>query len=260
MTEQVPDDILMALADGELDAAEAAALRARIATDPELAERFASFVETRALLEPTDRAEREAVPPHLIAGVLRAVAEAGAAPVVAHTAPLAAAKSTAPARVSFAARFAVPLAASIALVLGGVAGYALRPVPEAGTRSAALPAPLLALVQTQPSGTRHSVALEPGASATVTIEATYAMEDGDVCREVSILGGGAQAVRETRLVCRRAGEWRTRLVVVDNAGDGFRPASAAHDTVEHHLEGMGAKGRVSGDAERTLLQQVPVSR
>ena len=42
----IDDETLMALADGEIDGAEAARLHARIAADPALAERYALFTQT----------------------------------------------------------------------------------------------------------------------------------------------------------------------------------------------------------------------
>lgn len=68
----ISDETLTALADGELDATEAARIRRAIGQNPELAARFASFAETRALLSASaGESEAEAVPAQLIEAAKR---------------------------------------------------------------------------------------------------------------------------------------------------------------------------------------------
>ena len=64
------DAMLMALADGELPAAEARHLLTRVAADPELADRFALFVETRDLVR--EAMDPGPVPAHLVAAIEKA--------------------------------------------------------------------------------------------------------------------------------------------------------------------------------------------
>ncbi|MGO4664712.1 anti-sigma factor family protein [Bosea sp. 2RAB26] len=76
MTSAVSDEMLLALADGELEKATADALHARVMAEPELAERFALFVESRALLEDAGSSD-QAVPPHLLAAIRAPPTEPG---------------------------------------------------------------------------------------------------------------------------------------------------------------------------------------
>ncbi|HMO73468.1 MAG TPA: hypothetical protein PKC84_17830, partial [Paracoccaceae bacterium] len=66
------DTMVMALADGELPAAEARHLLARVAADPDLTDRFARFVETRDLV-------RQAMDPGPVPARLLAAIEAAPA-------------------------------------------------------------------------------------------------------------------------------------------------------------------------------------
>ncbi|MDU0342963.1 anti-sigma factor family protein [Bosea rubneri] len=76
---EVSDEMLIALADGELSAGEAERLHALVTADPELAERFAILAETRFLLEAEGEPKPEAVPERLLAAI--AAADARPAPV-----------------------------------------------------------------------------------------------------------------------------------------------------------------------------------
>ena len=69
-TEGVSDEMLMALADGELGQPEADALRARIAREPALAARYAVFTETAEALRAAF--VQPEIPAHLIEAVERA--------------------------------------------------------------------------------------------------------------------------------------------------------------------------------------------
>ena len=62
----ITDETLMALADGELEPAEAARVRDALRRDLQLAARFASFAETQALLSGESSAGADAVPEHLV--------------------------------------------------------------------------------------------------------------------------------------------------------------------------------------------------
>jgi anti-sigma factor RsiW len=261
----ITDETLMALADGELDPAEAARVREALRRDVDLAARFASFAESRALLSASStRTGDDAMPEHLV-GMARRLGDAlsrsgrdtrhGAAAVLPETG-----KQTVR-NLRRSDRFrAMALAASIALCAGGVLGFALRALqPPDKTFANNVPLNSIAVSPAEAellfqlaSGESRQVPSGSGtAMADVTMVSTHQMEDGSICREFVTAIADAQ---QTRVACLRERAWRVHLVVVSSSSGGFSPASG-RETADQFIEALGSKGILTGDAERNALAQ-----
>ncbi|GLK79745.1 hypothetical protein [Methylopila turkensis] len=266
----VPDDRLAALADGELPADEASALRARIDRDAALADRFAVFVETRALLAPEPAAEAEAGLDRLAAAIRASGAEARRTPALsliegglapAQRQPAAARPGARPAA---RFRYATPaLAASLALVVGGALGFAVGRGEAPGSGSAgdvvaalgdpAVTAAISTALERTPSGEAVSWSTSANTiKGAVSVIATHAVGQG-VCREyeASVEGRAGGLVA---LGCRLSdGGWRTEIVARKAEAEGYAAASGA-SVVENALEAMGSAGPLSADDEKERIE------
>lgn len=273
---QISDDRLVALADGELSTADAATLHGRIGADPELAERYALFVETRALLTPIYKVaqERDADDGGLdrLASAIRTADAARSSPpgrppftVVEGGADAAARReeAVAPRRIIQPWFRAPALAASLALAVGGVLGYAAGHRGAAGDPGggiaavAGAPGAEIALASAlERSGSGERLAWSDAATnlkGAVSVISTHRLKDGRICREHETSVDG-QADRAVGLSCRGTnGRWRTEIVARNaESGSDYGTASGAN-MVENALEGMGSEGAASAAEERRLL-------
>jgi len=235
----VPDDArLMALADGELPGAEAAAVARAIATDPDVARRFAVFVDTRARLAAAAAAQDD-VPAALRARVADMIAAHAAAPAQATPAP--APPPPAPdetvLRPVFGQRtapaWALPLAASLALAVGLGAGFMARGpgtgAPAAGFDSAAVQDALGRLA------TGDSAATAAGALRVVS---SFRDSAGALCRAED-------------------GGWRADLVLRQPAGptDGAVSAASGLGVLDAFLADIGAGAPLDPGPEARALAE-----
>ena len=243
MDREEEDMLLMRLADGELGEPEAAPLRARLAAEPELAERFALFAKTRgavaAALKPT--AEMP-VPQALVAAVLAADAASRGAVVV----PM-------PARPRPAARRWAPmaLAASVAALLAAPVGYWLG-------REGAGPAGALR----DPLAGAHGLvaaALDATPSGASRAEGAFRMQPlathpvaGGVCRDFVL---DAPAGRLAGLACRAGGGWALRATVALEGGNVLQTASAEHPVIAAMLERLQAAPPLDEAGEAALMRR-----
>jgi hypothetical protein len=217
------DEMLMALADGELNATDAQRLHKQINSNPALAARYADFVETRALMQGAFPAEP--VPEHLIAAVL----QEGEAPGKVVPFP----------KKSFAVPgWGMALAASLVLAIGGFwAGRGTAP-QMAGTQSVG------ALTATLPTG--GETTLPDGSTARVL--ASYDTDLG-LCRMIG--QGGLRHV-----TCRDAqsGDWALALSVQGAEAGSFLPASdIGVGLIDQLLDDIGAGPALSEDEESRAL-------
>jgi hypothetical protein len=209
------DETLMAYADGELDAAERAAIERALGSDPVLAERVAQHQALRsdvfaAFVPILD----EPVPSVLTAAALPGkVADLGAARSARAVAAASAAKA-APRRWSWpewgaiAATLAIGvLVGSLGLSHGGGSDAALAVAPGADGKLVAQGALAAALSQ--------QLAADRGA---VRIGVSFAAKDGALCRSFT-LGGTAG------LACHTGGQWQLP-VIAEVAGGAAGEASA----------------------------------
>lgn len=216
---EVSDEMLMALADGELNESDAQRLHNAIATNPQIAARFADFVNTRQLLQaayPTT-----AMPDQLIATVMTP-------------------RNVVPLRTPVArqAGWAVALAASLVLALGSF--WAGRNTGQATAGPVDLAQATAGLV------TGEVTSLPDGSTARVL--ASYQTDQG-LCRLID------QA--ETRkLLCRdtQAGTWVTTLSVATGDAAAFLTASdLGVALIDSMLDDIGAGVALDSAAERSAL-------
>jgi hypothetical protein len=253
----ITDETLMALADGELEPAEAARVRDALRRDLRLAARFASFAESRALLSGAPHTGADAMPEHFVRmarrlGDVLTNADRAAEPNVASLEAAGARGARPPVRFK-----AMALAASIALVAGCVIGFALRGLQPTDDRlanniqtdSIAVSPPVSELLFQLASGESRQVRGSSEAATTdVTIVSTHQMDDGSICREFTTATAGMQ---QTRVACLRDRAWRIHLVLT-SPGGAFATASGL-ETADHFLEALGSKGILTGEAERKAL-------
>ncbi|WP_439580723.1 hypothetical protein [Elioraea sp.] len=231
----VSDETLTAFADGELDAAEATSVRAAVAADPALARRLAALREARAAIRAAFAdVANEPVPTALIAAVLAADAT-DAPPPRAANAPV---------------WRAAAIAATVALVVGGLAGALLVPGP---TRVAdrldplGAAAPVLADVLDR-AASGEAVAFDGG---TVRLLASYPTTAGP-CRAFMVDGPAAVS----GLACREDTAWRMRVVVARPPPEaGFAPAFGEDPLVRDLLDRLGAGAPLDPASERSAIDR-----
>lgn len=245
--QQLSDEILMAYADGELDAETARSVEAAAATDPEIAQRIALFSRTGDLLGAAGRARPlETLPDSLVERVRQTLDDArsgGDAKVL----PFPARTASQP-QEDF---LRYGLAASIALAVGLAAGYLLpRGGGEApgGALVAALEAPAVTqALAALPSGQRQVVS-----GGEIEIIATFTNTDAELCREFEYGHSGATGL--VSVACLSGDQWQTRFAVVGSVTDstGYVPASSL-DALDAYLTAIGADAPMSADEEAAAL-------
>lgn len=221
--DEVSDDMLMALADGELHGADADRLRTLVQADPDLAARYAVFTRTRRLMQ--GAFPPEPVPDRLIAAVLQGdTAQANVTPFRK--------------RQWAAPGWGMALAASLVLAVGGFwAGRGTAPAIPAGGDIGALTASL-------PTG--GETALPDGSRARVL--ASYETDLG-LCRMIAQDG-------LRHITCRRpdTGGWALALSVQGDAAGGFLPAAdMGVGLIDRLLDDIAAGPALTGDAEQQAL-------
>ncbi|WP_413219413.1 anti-sigma factor family protein [Tritonibacter mobilis] len=216
--DHIPDEVLMAYADGELPADEAAALEARLSEDADLAARVQVFSASAAALQGLKHADTPATMPAGLEQALRArVASASAvdAPAMVAADPVPAGNV-----VAFPQR-RVPLwtgalAATVALAVGLGAGL----LAGKGTGPSGGADPVFAALDSLPSG--EATTLADGTE--LRMVASFNSSDGALCREYEQIGQNATG--QLTIACRDQGAWVPQLVVALGGAEGYAPASA----------------------------------
>lgn len=253
MPDPVSDETLMALADGELDAAEAARLRARFAAEPNLAARFALFAETRALASAAFRDVVDERPPAALVEAIRKADRTGGTVIALPTGRIAGRR---PGR--SVPLWSLPIAASLALAVGLAAGALIGVGPAGpGLDLAAGPVghPTLAAAL---DGTPSGVAV-PWSSGETSGEfrliATHRTAAGTICREADLIVAAPTRAETLVVACRRDGRWQAEMALaVPRLPDGgFAPASGPQEAIDRHLAELGSAGALSADEERAAL-------
>ena len=223
--DEVSDEMLMALADGALSAVDAQRMHGRIDTNPDLATRYADFVETRALVKQAFPATP--VPNRLITAVLQG--QSAQPPAMQRRTPA----LTAP-------RWSMALAASVILAVGGFwVGRSSAPQSAESSRLGAITAHL-------PTG--GALRLSNGRAARVL--ASFQTELG-LCRMIA-----EQTMRH--IVCRdvQTGAWHVALSVQGGDPGSFGLASdVAVGLIDQFLAEIGAGPALTEKAERGALQR-----
>lgn len=229
----VSDETLTAYADGELDAEEAARVRAAVAADPALARRLAALGEAReAARAAFADVAREPVPAALIASVL--AADASGPP------PRRAANTN--------VRRTAAIAASVALVVGGMLGALLAPSPTrmAHPLDPLGPATPMLARALDAAGSGQEVAFMGGM---IRLLASYPTDRGP-CRSFAV----ESATPVTALACREGDVWRTRIAVARPiTADGFTPASGEDPLLRELLDRIGAGAPLDAETERAAI-------
>jgi len=216
--DHIPDEVLMAYADGELPADEAATLEARLSEDADLAARVQVFSASAAALQGLKHADTSAAMPAGLEQALRArVASASAvdAPAMVAADPVPAGNV-----VAFPQR-RVPLwtgalAATVALAVGLGAGL----LAGKGTGPSGGADPVFAALDSLPSG--EATTLADGTE--LRMVASFNSSDGALCREYEQIGQNATG--QLTVACRDQGAWVPQLVVALGGAEGYAPASA----------------------------------
>ena len=242
----VSDEMLMRFADGELDEETSARLEAAVAADDALAARLAVFVQTRLaagdalrplLDEPVPAALRQSVQ-SMIDRQRRKAVEA-ASP-----------RSSGVKRLFSPATGWPQLAAaaSIAAVLGGLAGFkfAEQFQPAAPLQLADLDMSSLGrALETVPAGQETQL---DGSSQRFKAIATFRDSAKAVCREFEVDMADNSTI--VSVACNNAGEWRTRFAVVAPGSEGgYAPASSTA-ALDAYLTAIDA-GQPLNSAEET---------
>lgn len=230
------DEDLMALADGELPPERAVALRAVLATDLAAAERFADFVEARALANAilVDTASK----PGASTGEVRPRPQLVSARPAAKTRP----------------RFdwRVGLAAAAGLIVGVPLGIAVMNVAPLGSDAPqfARDTDLARALSTLATGQTVTVG-----TAAATILATHRTGADTLCREVLLSEAGAGGLRpvSTLVGCRAGDTWRIIAAFPEPAAGGYAPASG-QDLADGLLRSLGSRGPLSAQDEASALR------
>jgi hypothetical protein len=273
----ISDETLMALADGELGGDEEKQVRARLASDHELAARYALFVETRALAQDPSSGAPSTVSDPLAERIiaLDQATAAGASAALGESRPrlgvieggVAARDRRMDAsarRRGAAARWRLPMAAALLFILGNVTGYFLLPgtlpdgvSPTAGIlvmpgAQAALDRALTAAASGQEIAWSDQTS---GLSGRTLVVSTHRLDDGTVCREYQISARDQGHGTIVGASCRRDGRWRTEIALTAvDTGSGYTPASGIA-AVEDYLTGRGSSGPLAAEDERTLIDR-----
>ncbi len=232
------NEMLMALADGELDGAEAEALMRRIERDPQLAARYAAFVQTAETLR-VHFAGGD-VPEHLINTVRSTPIERG---LPGHRSE----RNILTAAFEFLRYVAQPAAVAATLVAGVGLGWVLRgdgdePITGLDQRT------LAAAVSDMPTGETREVAGVGSARVLGSFQTARGL-----CRLIladTVTTGGVRYV-----ACRNDADWQVVISVAEADESGFAPASAtATEAIDLYLDAIGAGAALGVEAEAAELE------
>ena len=255
MTEEIfSDEMLMRFADGELDPATAARIEQAMETDDGLVARVAAFIETRAQAQAALKPLLdEPVPEKLVAAVEQMIEakRAGERPGTAQVLPFEGRRAaTRP-----SPRWMLPIAASVAAVIGGLAGYWAANTGEraqGGLWVAGAIRPALGeALETVESGKEIRLA---GISDRFRAIATFRNDAQDLCREFEVDSADRSTVMS--VACRSGDEWRVSFAVVapGDAG-GYAPASST-EALDAYLSAIEAGAPMSVEEELQALAEV----
>lgn len=231
---QIDDETLMALADGELDGAEAARVSAAIADDPQAQARLRRFTETRARLKALAAEAGPGPADDALAARIRAAALASQAPAAPAPAPAAPARPANRNRAPWAAMAAALAAAAVGIGWWQTGGPAALPPAE------------VAALDSLPSG--EAVTLE--GAGDLTMIASYRTAAGDFCREYEVARDRSLTVS---VACRQDGAWQRQFASDMTAGEGYVPASGDIAALDDWLADSGAGEPLTPEDEAAAL-------
>jgi anti-sigma factor RsiW len=249
------DEILMAFVDGELDEATTAEIQQSLTAEGVLAARVALFARTRAqakrALEPL---LEEPVPPALSAAVRKMVVEARREDSVEPPSATVVSLTDRKKRRPQAPWWSLPLAASLAAIVAGAAGYSLsmgeRTTPHLDVAGLTGPGLTSALAQLK-SG--EEVALAENDARLRTI-ATFRDNSGALCREFEVDTADTSTV--ISVVCRQNEQWVINFAVVAPGADGGYAPASSMEALDAYLSTIGAGQPLSAEEEAAALQEL----
>ncbi len=248
MTGKITEEMIMALADGELGGAEADAVREAIAADSALRDQFDRYQESRQLLASG------------FEGLLgRPVPEDMRKLVLEEAAPRGAVVSLGAARARRGRLFGFDVlsqAAAAAVLLGAAAlgGYQIgqnEPAADGLVLAGLLAqdSPISDALSAAPAGT----SVEVGGAEFLAV-ATYQVAEGQLCREFELNRDGSGAVG---LACRVDAGWQVEVAALNVAAGAkgqFLPASAdAFELVGAALDAKGEYEAIDPESETCIL-------
>ncbi|PAQ01427.1 MAG: anti-sigma factor [Mesorhizobium sp.] len=254
MTEETfSDEILMRFADGELDPETVARIEQAMEIDDRLVTRVAMFIETRAQAQAALKPLLdEPVPEKLVAAVEQMVEAKRASEKAASVLPFGGGRMAGPPSRS---QWLLPIAASLAAVVGALAGYWAAGTNEraqGGLWVAGVIRPALGqALETVESGKEIKLA---GISDRFRAIATFRNNSQDLCREFEVDSQDRSTVMS--VACRSGDEWRVSFAVVapGDAG-GYAPASSA-EALDAYLSAIEAGAPMSAEEEVKALTEV----
>jgi hypothetical protein len=245
----IPEETLMAFADGELDATERAAVESALREDPELAKRVASHVALRQRLRDAYATElAEALPQRLLDAARRGPAQANNI-VNLQAARDAKAHDASVFRSPRAGGWRAAAAIAASVVIGFGLGYANRnrgqtETPLARGEDGALTAGgvLAMALSTQ-------LAAQRDAALPVYIGVSFLAKNGEYCRTFSLRG----TVSPQGLACRHGERWRIETLEQSDeaARTGYRTART--ELMPQTLSAIEA--RIDGEALDTIAEK-----
>jgi anti-sigma factor RsiW len=236
----ISDETLMAYADGELDAAERAAVESAMREDPRIEERVAAHRTLRRKVQAAYSAElSEGIPERLLSAARGAASTQGSKVVNLQDARAAMERSKPHARpLPTQWRTAGTIAAS---VIAGVGlgffmwGHTESPLMRSAGGSLVARGQLAKALSNQ-------LAAEQSRISAVQIGVSFRAKSGDYCRTFALSG----AVSPSGLACRHGGEWQVQTLTQEPgtvAGPDYRTAGSAMSATILNL----VEGQISGE-------------
>jgi anti-sigma factor RsiW len=250
------DETLMALADGELDDATAAAIEKAMGTNDDLASRVALFVQTRVRAkEALKPLLDEPVPEALTHSVRRMIDEAKRHGFPSDATPRALKVNDNRVPSLLERSWIMPLAASLVAIVFGIGGYLVgigtQGLPE-GLEVAGLNSPALSETLRQVASGEEAVLA--GSTDRIRVVASFRDESGALCREFEIDSASRSTV--ISVACRSNDAWAVNFAVVASAGDGGYAPASSMEALDSYLAAIGAHEPLSRQDEAAALRSL----
>lgn len=249
----ISDKTLSAFLDGELPEAEMQLVETALSTDSDLAERLAQFANADETLKAAfGSIVDEPIPDNILAMIdEHDTAQADADNVVAFKTPN---------TQRIASRWALPMAASLALVLGLTVGRGLGPTPEISntdyaqlTGTIAPGNPIYDALENSPSS--QSISLD-GSDITINPVLTFKTADGSYCREFK---AESTSSAMSGVACRGSETWDIILAnrtEVSNQTTGYQTASGNDGAyINDLIDTMISGDPLGADEEQAVMEK-----
>jgi len=261
MTDPIFDDeTLMAFADGELDAQTSAAVEEAMRDDEQLVARISLFMETRKLSAEAMEPLLDVSVPDDLTKTVSEMLDTSAEDESPRDNVVSFRAGPAPHRQPAASHWITALAASVALVAGGVIGFAVGNLPGDGAGSVIQVAQfdqpdLPGALETTISGAEMRL---PASGHRFRAIASFHDQDKSLCREFELdQDDGSTFVS---VACRTGAGWKVNFTVAaaSQSESGYAPASSL-ESLDAYLTAIGA-GTPLGEAEEAAALKALAGR